>query len=513
MRWLCIVTACMASLALLRIARAEVRILVAVGAETGIPGDVPLRYAASDATHLASALEELGGLSRSYLLTTGTSSGLQQTLEQVQKEVAAARATGERTLLVFYYSGHADIDFLHAFGTRMSWDKLRGMLRTIDADATLSLIDACSSGGAAAAKGAHPGEPFAVERESAVAKGTVWITSSRGDEASFESDELGGSFFTHYMVSAMRGSGDLNEDGRVTLSEMYEFAYSQTVGETSLRLRSVQHPTYGFDLAGEGEIVLTELRNSRTSLVLPREVQGIYFLSRRYGGYRSTLEIAKKAGTLVRLGVGAGAYLLYRRDPDRVWVASYNLREGEERVMGETDLTAHRYESVVGKGGAIALDGWQVYSGAGVVGPLLNGASLSATGQLGVIWHQEGLGIELTTAYNQFGLAAIENHVDSQALDLAALVLAMSERNRAVISIGAGVSGLWLKQASAEGHRTLSLVPGLVVEGNLTSPLAGPVGFWFAAAYTVRFMHLAADPGLSIAGSPRFTAGFAFALQ
>ena len=41
---------------------------------------------------------------------------------------------------------------------------------------------------------------------------------------------LGGSLFTHHLLSAMRGASDSDGDGQVTLFEAYSYAYERTLG-------------------------------------------------------------------------------------------------------------------------------------------------------------------------------------------------------------------------------------------------------------------------------------------
>jgi uncharacterized caspase-like protein len=57
------------------------------------------------------------------------------------------------------------------------------------------------------------------------ASGEVVITSSSADELSQESDEVGGSYFTHYLLSGLRGAADTSGDGEVTLDEAYRYVY------------------------------------------------------------------------------------------------------------------------------------------------------------------------------------------------------------------------------------------------------------------------------------------------
>ena len=78
---------------------------------------------------------------------------------------------------------------------------------------------------------------------------------STSSDASQESDEIGGSYFTHYLVSGMRGAADANGDQLVTLAEVYgvhralRFLEPMTVSILSGHRRV---PPYGMAGGGSG---------------------------------------------------------------------------------------------------------------------------------------------------------------------------------------------------------------------------------------------------------------------
>ena len=49
--------------------------------------------------------------------------------------------------------------------------------------------------------------------------GEALLTSSAADENALESKEIRGSFFSHHLVSGLRGAADSSGDGQVTLAE------------------------------------------------------------------------------------------------------------------------------------------------------------------------------------------------------------------------------------------------------------------------------------------------------
>ena len=48
-----------------------------------------------------------------------------------------------------------------------------------------------------------------------------------------ESGDIEGSYFTHHMLSALRGAGDRDGNGVVTLAEAYQYAYAHTLGSVA----------------------------------------------------------------------------------------------------------------------------------------------------------------------------------------------------------------------------------------------------------------------------------------
>ena len=152
------------------------------------------------------------------------------------------------------------------------------------------------------------------------------LTSSSADEDAQESDALAGSYFSHHLVSGLRGSADRSADRRVTLSEAYEYAYARTVAETAETAAGAQHPTFSYDLKGNGNLVLSELGLGREGLYLPAAAPaGIYYLVDAGRGVVAA-EVMKAAQRRSRASrCGPGRYKVKRRLADR-------LRIGEVQV-------------------------------------------------------------------------------------------------------------------------------------------------------------------------------------
>ena len=283
------------------------RFAVVAGANDGGADRVPLKYATSDARSFARVLEELGGVSARdiTLLLDGDAAALRQALARAAESIQKARASGERVQLLLYYSGHSDEEGLLLRGQRVPYTELREWLGRLGAEVRIAVLDSCSSGALTRGKGGRRIPAF-MSDTSAQVSGHAFLTSSSADEASQESDRLRASFFTHYLVSGLRGAADLSRDGRVTLSEAYQFAFQETLARTEKTQQGAQHPAFDLQLAGTGEVVVTDLRGSSAGLYLGEELGGRVFVRDSAGNL--VAELNKAAGHAVELGLEPGDY-------------------------------------------------------------------------------------------------------------------------------------------------------------------------------------------------------------
>ena len=213
---------------------AEVRrLILAAGANNGGVDRELLRYAVSDAEQFVEVLQEMGGLDPAdvLLLRDPDLTAFEKGLADLGRRVKAASRRGDRLEVLLYYSGHADEEGLLLAGDHLGYQQLLDSLKTANATVRIAVLDACNSGSITRIKGGKPKPPFLVD-ESFDMRGYAFLTSSSADEAAQESDLIEASFFTHYLVSGMRGAADVTGDGRVTLHEAYQFAFDETRART-----------------------------------------------------------------------------------------------------------------------------------------------------------------------------------------------------------------------------------------------------------------------------------------
>jgi hypothetical protein len=328
------------------------RFAIVVANNDGAVGDDALIFAEQDAKKMHGVLTELGGVS---LMNTRSLYGkgrgdLIRAMADIQGPIASGRQNGNEAVLYFYYSGHADADALHLGRSTVTWDELATMLSRSGADVRVAFVDACQSGALTRRKGGARAPGFVLELEERLdARGSVIVTSSAVDEASQESDEIGGSYFTHFLASGLSGSADADGDGRVTLSETYRYVYHETVFRTSTSRAGTQHPTEASDLSASGELVITELGRTGTgTLQLPASNPGrfaIFDVERRM--FVSEVEVGASDR---QVAVRPGKYLVQKRLPAHLSVAEVSVgARGVVRVEAN-QYRRGEYESDVAKG-------------------------------------------------------------------------------------------------------------------------------------------------------------------
>ncbi|WP_304608697.1 caspase family protein [Hyalangium versicolor] len=327
------------------------RLALLVGVNDGGPGRERLRYAVTDAQAFAKVLSELGGVSpadRVLLLDTGRT-GLMDGFAKVKAMAESARASGaSRVEVLLYYSGHSDDEGLLIQGERVDYGELRRSLMGLPADVRIAVLDSCASGAFARRKGGASRPAFLVDAGSQV-KGQAILTSSSEDESSQESDRLGGSFFTHHLVSGLRGAADVTRDGRVTLNEAYQFAFHETLARTERTQRGAQHPAYDIELAGTGDLVMTDLRATSAGLVLSEGLEGRFFVRDEAGVL--VVELMKLPGRATELGLAPGNYKVRRELDGMVSEADFSLAEGKRTPLVVADFTSVLREATVSRGG------------------------------------------------------------------------------------------------------------------------------------------------------------------
>lgn len=333
------------------------RYAVLVSNNQGWASETRLRYAHLDATRMAATFRELGGFhpSNVFLVKDASPAVIRATLGRVAARVRAGQPSAGRSMLVFYYSGHADERALHPGRGSLSYGDLKAALAAVPTDVRISFIDSCKSGSMTRLKGARRGPSFDVTvTGSGRVSGDVFLTSATESENAQESDRLKGSFFSSYVNTGLRGAADTNHNGRVTLSEIYIYAYKMTVGRTSDTRGGTQHPAYRFNLRGRGELVLTVPSRARACLTFDRGPARRRYLVLEGRSRALVAEVQASSTRRVRLGLPRGRYRVRRRTPAGVFELRVAARGKSCIAVSDSRMLRVDLSSTSAKGDAMA---------------------------------------------------------------------------------------------------------------------------------------------------------------
>lgn len=324
-----------------------------VGSNAAGPGQTDLKYAEDDARRMGKLLVELGGYSAETVdvLVHPTPDAVRARIVKLSERVHADLTAGKKSRILFYYSGHARATALDLGDAQLPLAELRTRLFSVPATLTVVVLDACQSGAFSRVKGAEPAADFSWNSKSQLdASGIAVLASSSGSELSQESEQLRSSYFTHHLMVGMRGAGDGNRDGQVSIDEAYRYAYHQTLLATAETAVGGQHVSLEVDLKGHGEVPLSFPRAATAAIELPPAVEGKALVSDRRAK-AVVAETQKAKGDTVRIAVAPGEYdVLVRRGDTLSRCAITATRDG-----ATVDLARCTTETVVAtttKGGA-----------------------------------------------------------------------------------------------------------------------------------------------------------------
>jgi len=172
-------------------------------------------------------------------------------------------------LLVLYFSGHGVRDELGALylavsntnrarlrSTAVKSDYIREAMDQSRSKRQVLILDCYNSGayaqGTKAATGVSIGTATAFEG----GYGRIILTANDSTQFAWTGDKVIGessdSLFTHFLVEGLKGEADLDGDGRVTVDELYDFAFEK------VRLATPKQTPSKFSTKQQGEIILRQ---------------------------------------------------------------------------------------------------------------------------------------------------------------------------------------------------------------------------------------------------------------
>jgi len=214
---------------------------------------------------------------------------LERALSSLQRAMAAARASGRRTVLYWTYSGHGQIGpdaepALTLLGGRLDRRGLAKALERMPADYIHLFIDACHAGALVGVRGGRD-DPFAHQVSAAVEPvsraealdldadrlterlpGLGVLLASSADQEAHEWVRFRAGVFSHELLSSLAGPADVNADRRIEYSEIHAFVTAAN--------RGVRDPR-----AAPRIIAIAPRRNRNVAVVDLARLRGVHLLT------------------------------------------------------------------------------------------------------------------------------------------------------------------------------------------------------------------------------------------
>ncbi|MBP5519716.1 MAG: caspase family protein [Treponema sp.] len=320
------------------------RYAIFIGSNKGGKDSTQLLYAGSDAVNFQKTMSEIGGIndSNSYVLIDPTKESVDLTLNKITNQIKSSQSTAKRSEFLFYYSGHSDENALLLGDVSYDYSSLKAAITEVPSDIHVVILDSCYSGNFIRTKGGQKRKPFLLD-DSSVVKGHAYLSSSSDNEVSQESNEIESSFFTNAMITGLRGAADASGDNKVTLNELYSYAFNDTLSKTEESRAGPQHPNYNITLVGSGDLILSDISTADAMLSLSKDAKGKFIIRNSKGKLIS--EINKNAGQPIYIGLPSDQYSAVIIDEYSTKQGYFNLAKDQVYVLDQNSLATIKRKS------------------------------------------------------------------------------------------------------------------------------------------------------------------------
>lgn len=455
----------------------EARYALVIGANHGARDEAPLSFAHDDAGRVSRVLREAGGFAEEnvVVLEQPRADRVREVLAHLNARIRTEVSPGGKSFLMVFYSGHADALALHLGGSEIPWDELRDLTASSAAAVRLLVIDSCRSGQATQVKGTRMDAPFSVTaNEGSMAEGFAILAAATAGESAQESVTLRGSFFTHHLVSALRGAADTNHDGVVSLTEAYLYTADRTLASSAQTLSGLQHPTYHYAFKGRADIDITRPGQSQGLVALRLDAPGQYLIR---GASRESplLAEANVYDSERTLWLPAGPYFVQHREPARLLEGYVTL---PVTVVPWATFQTVQYAQLVRKGGDSGT-AVETYAALRIDSPLLDGfpTYFEPAVSVAVDTAELTFDVELSGAVNTLATSALTTQ--TQTLALAAGARKVFDLGVISLSAGLRAGALAILQTYDAPRRVVmarrQIVPTVASLARAEVSLYGPV--------------------------------------
>jgi hypothetical protein len=212
-----------------------------------------LAYANSDAALMGLTIYagKLGNILDEHIYHLFNEKATAENIELILSHLSEIMSKEDQ--LFFYYSGHGYFGGLYTYDLyaikMLSYKKLRQHLQTINCKNKIIILDTCFSGSlylntmddVNTLESYFDNETKYKNRNRT--SNTIVLMSSRLDESSYETVQLGHGLFTYYLCKGLNGAGDLNLDKNISIEELYYYTRDNVYLYKKGKSSYVQCPT------------------------------------------------------------------------------------------------------------------------------------------------------------------------------------------------------------------------------------------------------------------------------
>lgn len=321
------------------------RYALLVGNNSGGSGLAQLKYVKNDLKELQQVLTSNCNFSSENIteLYNNSPEQLALALKRYQKHLSLKKSD----VFLFYYSGHANHNDLLMGGSKMGLSALKSELKGIKADVQIVVLDACQSGSFSRLKGGVIDKPFLFKHDDNI-EGQVVLYSSSDNEFSQESDLFKHSVFTFHLLNGLKGCADHSGDKLVTLNEVYQYSYNQTVTSTLNSAGGIQHPGYLFDIKGKGDVILSNISNKNSGIILGKDVSGSIAILNKFN--QIVADFSKKNDRQIFIALSPGKYSVFTNSGSLTSKAKVVVKGDATQYLQQSNFAQSRAVPVYAKG-------------------------------------------------------------------------------------------------------------------------------------------------------------------
>ena len=243
-------------------------VVIGISKYRGIPS---LKYAANDAREFYRYLTEVNAVPKDHIWLLLDE---EATLDKLRSTLGTQlrRQAGQDDMVIIYLAGHGaterdatspdgdglekyilptNADPKDLYSTAMPMSEVARIFNRISSERLVFISDTCYSGASGGRTipviGARANVSGTFLDRLSQGKGRVILTASDANEVSVEKDELKHGVFTYYLLEALRGRGDLDQDGMITIDEVYRYVSMKVPPATG----QDQHPVKKGEMIGQ----------------------------------------------------------------------------------------------------------------------------------------------------------------------------------------------------------------------------------------------------------------------